>query len=149
MWKYILVLLLGFSFMGCENNSNKIPTDLINNPNSAEGLDGSVKLPKIEFKKQEHDFGKVIQGEVVTYNFKFTNTGNADLVIAKVSTSCGCTASKYPSEPVKPGETKSIEAKFDSKNRNGFQNKRITVLTNATPAKTNLYIKADIIKPGQ
>lgn len=149
MWKYILVLFIGLAFVGCENTDKKLPTDMINNPNTAEGIDESIKMPKIEFKKQEHNFGKVIQGEIVTYNFKFTNTGNSDLIIAKVSTSCGCTASDYPTDPVKPGETKSIEAKFDSKGRMGFQNKRITVLTNATPSKKNLYIKADVIKPGQ
>lgn len=149
MWKYILVLFIGLAFISCKNNDNKLPTDMINNPNTAEGVDESIKMPKIEFKKLDHDFGKVIQGEIVTYNFKFTNTGNSDLIIAKVSTSCGCTASDYPTDPMKPGETKSIEAKFDSKGRVGFQNKRVTVLTNATPAKTNLYIKADVIKPGQ
>lgn len=149
MYKYLIVLSLGLLLFSCKNNSDKVPTDVIYNPNTATGVDESIQLPQISFKKTEHDFGKVIQGEVVTYNFRFTNTGNADLIIAKVSTSCGCTASNYPVDPIKPGETKSIEAKFDSKNRTGFQNKRVTVLTNATPAKTNLYIKADVIKPGQ
>lgn len=149
MWKYILVLFIGLSFISCNNSDKKLPTEIINNPNTAEGVDESIKMPKLSFEKKTHEFGTVIQGEIVSYNFKFTNTGNADLVIAKVSTSCGCTASHYPTEPIKPGESKSIEAKFDSKGRMGFQNKRITVLTNATPAKTNLYIRADIAKPGQ
>lgn len=149
MRKYLILLIGVLFFVSCGNNTNQLPTDVINNPNSAQGADDGMQLPQISFKKTEHDFGRVIQGEVVTYNFRFTNTGNADLIIAKVSTSCGCTASNYPVDPIKPGETKSIEAKFDSKNRNGFQNKRVTVLSNATPAKTNLYIKADVIKPGQ
>jgi hypothetical protein len=149
MRKFLILFIGVLFFVSCGNNTNQLPTDVINNPNSAQGVDDGMQLPQISFKKTEHDFGKVIQGEVVTYNFRFTNTGNADLIIAKVSTSCGCTASNYPVDPIKPGETKSIEAKFDSKNRNGFQNNRVTVLSNATPAKTNLYIKADVIKPGQ
>jgi len=148
MWRYTIILFIGLAFVGCNNNANKLPTDVIKNPNTAEGVDESVKMPKIQFEKTRHEFGKVIEGEIVSYNFKFTNTGNADLIITKVSTSCGCTASDYPTDPIKPGETKSIEAKFNSENRTGFQNKRITVLTNATPAKTNLYIRADVIKPG-
>lgn len=148
MWKYTIILFIGLAFVGCNNNTNKLPTDVIKNPNTAEGVDESVKMPKIQFEKTRYDFGKVIEGEIVSYNFKFTNTGNADLIITKVSTSCGCTASDYPIDPVKPGETAEIEAKFNSENRTGFQNKRITVLTNATPAKTNLYIRADVIKPG-
>lgn len=136
-------------FTSCGDNSQNLPTDMIKNPASAEGLDKSVKMPEITFQKTNHDFGKMIQGEVVSYGFKFTNTGDVDLLITKVSTSCGCTVSEYPIDPIKPGETKAVEAKFDSQNRIGFQNKRITVLTNANPAKTNLYIKAEVIKPGQ
>mgnify|MGYP002641118768 CR=1 FL=1 len=149
MNRYIILFVLALAFVSCKNNTDKLPADMISNPNSAAGLDEDMKMPLISFKKTEHDFGKVIQGEVVSYSFKFTNTGNTDLLIAKVSTSCGCTASNYPVDPIKPGETKAIEAKFDSQNRMGFQNKRITVLTNSTPAKQNLYIKADVIKPGQ
>lgn len=149
MWKYFLVLFFSFSLLSCQNNENKIPTDVINNPSSAEGIDESANIPVITFEKKLHEFGSVIQGEIVSYNFKFTNTGNADLIIAKVSTSCGCTASNYPVDPIKPGESKMIEVKFDSKGRLGFQNKRISVMTNANPAKSELYIRADVFKPGQ
>lgn len=141
--------MLGFALISCENNTDKLPTDMIQNPNSANGLDESRSTPLIEFNKTEHDFGKVIQGEIVTYSFRFTNVGNADLILTSVNTSCGCTASEYPVDAIKPGETKNIKAIFDSGNRIGFQNKRITVLTNATPARHILKIKADVIKPGQ
>jgi len=149
MSKYFIILIAVLFLSSCENNNSKLPTDMVNNPISADGLDKNAKTPEITFKKKDHDFGKIIQGEVVSYGFKFTNTGKADLIITKVSTSCGCTASKYPVDPIAPGETKLVEAKFDSQGRIGFQNKRISVLTNASPAKTNLYIKAEVIKPGQ
>lgn len=122
---------------------------MVNNPNSAEGIETSAKLPQISFVKTTHEFGTVIQGEVVTYNFKFTNTGDADLLITKVSTSCGCTASNYPTKPIKPGDTDAVEVKFNSEGRMGFQNKRVSVLTNATPAQSTLFIRADVVKPGQ
>ncbi len=149
MWKYLLILFIGITFISCENNNNRLPADVVNNPNSAEGVDKSAQLPQISFVKKTHEFGTVIQGEVVTYNFKFTNTGNADLIITKVSTSCGCTATNYPTKPIKPGATEAVEVKFDSEGRTGFQNKRVTVLTNATPAHSTLYIRADVVKPGQ
>lgn len=149
MTKYFFIFISILLITSCGNNDSKLPADMVNNPVSANGLDKNVKMPEISFKKTEHDFGKVIQGEVVSYGFKFTNTGESELLIAKVSTSCGCTVSEYPVDPIKPGETKVVEAKFDSQNRIGFQNKRITVLTNASPAKTHLYIKAEVIKPGQ
>lgn len=149
MLKYFFIFISVLMITSCGNNVDQLPTDVINNPASAEGLDKNAKTPQISFKKTDHDFGRIIQGEVVSYSFKFTNTGDTDLLIAKVSTSCGCTVSEYPVDPIKPGETKVVEAKFDSKNRIGFQNKRITVLTNASPARTNLYIKAEVVKPGQ
>lgn len=149
MNRYFILFVLALAFVSCQNNTDKLPADMISNPNTAAGIDEGMKMPIISFKKTEHDFGKVIEGEVVTYSFKFTNTGNTDLIIAKVSTSCGCTASNYPVDPIKPGDTNVVEVRFDSQSRKGFQNKRITVLTNSTPAKQNLYIKADVIKPGQ
>ncbi|NOR86506.1 MAG: DUF1573 domain-containing protein [Bacteroidales bacterium] len=149
MSRYILILMLAIAFVGCENNSDKLPVDMIQNPNTAEGLDKNSPTPLVVFNKTTHDFGELIQGEIVSYNFSFTNTGNADLIISEVSSSCGCTVSEYPLDAIKPGDTKSIKAIFDSESRIGFQNKRITVLTNATPAKYTLYIKAEISKPGQ
>ncbi|MGM0565354.1 MAG: DUF1573 domain-containing protein [Bacteroidota bacterium] len=138
----ILAVVLG----GCHGNSDKLPSDMVNNPNSASGKKQD-KQPEIEFEKTTHDFGQVIHGEVVSYYFKFQNNGNADLLIADVSASCGCTVTEYPQEPIKPGEEETLLVTFDSNNRQGFQNKKITVSTNGQPAQTELSIKAKIIRP--
>ena len=151
MYKIIFILLIGILFAACENNTTakKIPANLIQNPNTAEGVDKDMKMPVVVFEEKEHDFGKMIKGEKVSYSFSFTNSGNADLILSKVKTSCGCTASEYPVDPVKPGETKKIKVVFDSSTKKGFQNKRITVFTNASPSLYTLRIKADVIVPGQ
>ena len=147
MYKYIFLIFIATFAISCQNTNGNLPADMIQNPNSAEGFDSNKKTALVKFNKTEHDFGYVIKGEVVTYSFKITNTGNADLLISEVSTSCGCTVSKYPVDPIKPGETKKIKAIFDSEDRIGFQNKRITVLTNATPARYILKIQAEVVKP--
>jgi len=54
-------------------------------------LTASLKAPKIVFKEESHDFGKVPRGPELQYNFKFTNKGNSTLTIERVQTSCGCT----------------------------------------------------------
>lgn len=149
MYRFLIVFILGITLIACKNNSDQLPTDIIQNPNTADGINKDTKTALVEFNKTMHEFGQVIQGEVVSYNFKITNKGNANLIITNVSTSCGCTVSEYPMDPIQPGETKKIKAIFDSGDRIGFQNKRITVLTNATPARHILKIKADVIKPGQ
>jgi len=100
-----------------------------------------------EFKETLHDFGTVIEGEKVTYSFKFKNSGGSNLLISNVSASCGCTATKYTKEPVKPGEEGVVTVTFDSRRRKGFQNKSVTVAANTQPNKTVLRIKAKVMSP--
>jgi len=104
-------------------------------------------MPQITFTEDEHDFGKVIQGEKVTFSFRFKNTGDGDLIIADVSSSCGCTVPKFTKEPISPGSDGTILVTFDSNNRKGFQNKTVTVVSNTQPNTKVLKIKAMIIVP--
>lgn len=143
-WIILVSVVLTVS---CARENDKIPTGVVNIPNSASGESNTGQLPAITFDKVEHDFGKVIQGEIVSYSFKFKNTGGSDLVIANISTSCGCTASSYPKEPVKPGAEEKIEVSFNSSGRQGFQNKTLTVAANTQPSTTELMVKAMVIIP--
>lgn len=146
-----LTLILSFvtilTFTSCENNNGKISTDVVNNSKSAVGVVGNSEAPVMTFEEVEHDFGKIIQGEKVTYSFKFTNTGKSALLITRVSTTCGCTVGEYPKIPVKSGETEYIEVTFDSKHKTGFQNKAITIMANTQPNKTTLRIKGQVVLP--
>jgi hypothetical protein len=130
------------------NNSNEgtLSTDVITNPNSASG-DNKNNLPIIEFEKDIHDFGKLIQGEKAIFDFKFINTGKSDLVITQVQTTCGCTVPKFPKTAIKPGEGEVIKVTFDSSGRKGTQNKMITVTSNCQPNTSVLRIKAQVITP--
>jgi hypothetical protein len=132
--------------VSCSGERGKVPASVVNIPNTAEGstTDG---LPQIQFNQTEHDFGKVIQGERVTYAFKFKNTGDADLVIGSISATCGCTATDYPRTPIKPGEENMIKVTFDSAGKEGFQHKTITVAANTQPSSTVLSIKAMVFTP--
>jgi hypothetical protein len=148
---YILLsaALIGLCLSGCKSpdeNSN-ISTQIVKNPNTAEGKIDKTMLPEFQFNVEEHDFGKVIEGEIVTYAFKFTNVGKADLLISSVSTSCGCTVSKFPKDPIRPGEEGYVEATFNSEGRGGFQNKTITVVANTQPNHRTLRIKAQVVTP--
>ena len=101
-------------------------------------------MPKIDFKENEHNFGEIESGEIITHAFKFTNTGGTDLIISNVITSCGCTISEFPAEPIKPGGSGYIKLTFDSKGRIGYQNKTATIETNSIPNKVFLRLKATI-----
>jgi hypothetical protein len=104
--------------------------------NAAAGTDAAdtTKVAVMTFEKEVHNFGNVSQGEVVEYSFKFTNTGNKDLLIQKAEASCGCTVPEWPKEPVKPGESGYMKVKFDSHGRpEGFTEKELFIQANTNP----------------
>lgn len=90
---------------------------------------------KIEFKTETIDYGVIEKGSDGIRVFEFTNTGNAPLIISKVSSSCGCTIPNWSKEPVLPGKTGEIQVKYDTNRVNPIR-KAITVISNAdTPTK--------------
>ena len=128
-------------------NQRQLSTDLVTSPKSA--TETSDKLAVIKFEKEEHDFGSLLQGEVVSYSFHFTNTGNAPLLISEVGSSCGCTVGDYPREPIAPGKDGAIKVTYDSSGHHGFQSRFLTVMSNTIPAKTTLRIKGQVKTPDQ
>ena len=106
-------------------------------------LQAQEKKAKIEFKTETVDYGEIAKGSNGVRVFEFTNTGDAPLIISKVSSSCGCTIPKKPEDPILPGKVGKIEVKYDT-NRVGPIRKAITVLSNAdTPTKV-LKIKGEV-----
>ena len=129
--------------LSCGNNGTA-DVDIIKNPNSANGYDESEKMPRITFETDMHDFGQLMAGENISYSFKFTNTGNADLVISGCDASCGCTVADYPRERIAPGGTGYVTVSFKSQGMSGYQVKEVVVATNAQPARTKLRIMATV-----
>ncbi len=88
------------------------------------------KAPSIQFDTKTFDFGKIAQKTSVTHEFQFSNTGKSNLILRKISSSCGCTAVTPKEKVIPPGESSSIKATFSAGTRQGKQNKTITVITN-------------------
>ena len=115
-------------------------------PQTAQGLSAkeAEKMPVITFETTTYDFGDVVEGERLTYAFKFKNTGKSNLIIYSSEATCGCTTSQPPKAPVRPGESGEILVTFDSKGQKGDVQKRILVGANTYPAETILYITANV-----
>ncbi len=145
----LLGLFLVLSSCSDTGSGDRLSSDLIQNPVSAEGNQGQDNLPKFQFVTTEHDFGKIIDGVKVAYKFKFTNVGGADLIIAQVQTTCGCTVSRFPKEAIKPGKSAFIELTFDSSNRHGFNHKSASVVANTQPNVFTLNIKAMVMNANE
>lgn len=101
------------------------------------------KTAKIQFKSDTVDYGEIEKGSDGVRVFEFTNTGDAPLVISKVSSSCGCTIPKKPEAPIQPGQTGEIQVKYDT-NRVGPIRKAITVISNADTPTIILKIKGNV-----
>jgi len=95
----------------------------------------------IKFGRETHDFGEVKEGDLATYEFEFTNSGNQPLIVSNVQPSCGCTSPFWTKEPIMPGQKGTIKATYNSQGRPGVFNKSLTVVSNASNATTTIYIK--------
>lgn len=130
--------------LSCGGKKNEVDTGIIHNPNSAEGYNDKEHIPVLAFDKNMHDFGTLTQGENIAYSFKFTNKGNADLVIQNCEATCGCTVADFPREKVAPGETGYVTVSFNSAGKMGQQLQEVTVVSNAQPSRTKIRIQAKV-----
>ena len=141
-----IVLVLSCGDMAKKVDSKEqLSTDLVRNSKTAEIGVKELAMPAFTFKKEEHDFGILIDGEKVTYSFQFTNSGDAPLIISNAKGSCGCTVPNYPKEPIAPGATASIDVTFDSKGRIGKQSKAVTLTANTNPNRKVIRIHSEVI----
>lgn len=102
--------------------------------------------PEITFEKTKHDFGTFSENDpVVNCVFKFTNTGNENLIIHQAIASCGCTVPKYTKTPIKPGKSGEINVTYNGAGRfPGKFRKTITVHSNAKNKMVRLYISGEM-----
>ena len=147
--KQITLFLIVVLFASCGQKKDQLPTDMVNIPASADkGVDKS-ELPVMEFEEEVFDFGDITQGEKVTHDFKFENSGDNELIVANAYADCGCTVAEVPKNPIASGESSMIRVTFDSSKKTGIVTKSITVVTNCMPNKQVVKIKANIIVPQQ
>ncbi|MBR6277307.1 MAG: DUF1573 domain-containing protein [Bacteroidales bacterium] len=135
---FIIILAVFFlaAFFSCSSNNTA--------NNSAAQID-TTAFPEIDFDTAVFNFGKVLQGEQVSYTFKFKNTGKADLLIQKVETSCGCTVPEYDKKPVVPGGEGYIKVRFDSSGKEGSQYKTVKVISNCVDNIFDLVITGEVL----
>jgi hypothetical protein len=147
-----IFIIATLSFVSCgkkeekktAQDQNQLSTDLIKNPNSLS--DSSQKLPELTFETTEHDFGKLKEGDKVEYEFRFTNTGEAPLLISEVKAACGCTTPYWPKGLIKSGEANVIRVVYNSQGHPGEFNKGIVVTANTYPNQSILKISGVVFK---
>ena len=101
-------------------------------------------FPKFTFEQEEHNFGQIRDGDIVSHTFRFTNTGEAPLIISKATAACGCTVPQWPKQPIPAGGSGEIQVQFDSSNKPGMQNKVVTITANTESKVKKLLIRAQV-----
>ncbi len=99
-----------------------------------------------KFEADEYNFGTIEQGESITHEFKFINTGNEPLIISNAEGSCGCTVPIYPKEPIMKNQTATIKVTFNSAGKFGIQDKTVTLTSNAKQNPMIIHIKGTVEK---
>jgi len=154
--------IAAISLTGCDNKENEtvsaensetpanqtINPSIVENPmTAAEEGTKDQKLPEISFPEETYDFGKIKQGEMMKHQFKFKNTGNADLIITSASGSCGCTVPQWPKNPIPPGGEANIDVEFNSAGKSGMQRVNVTLIANTIPNTKVLTITGEVQAP--
>ncbi|EPA00072.1 hypothetical protein A33Q_0240 [Indibacter alkaliphilus LW1] len=106
-------------------------------------------LGQFGFSEMEFDFGTIDEGKVVEHIFKFTNEGQAPLVISNITASCGCTSPDWTKTPVKPGEEGYVKVVFNSTAKPGTQAPTVTIQANTNPNVTRLRMKGNVTPRSQ
>jgi len=150
---FVTFMLILFLFVACSSPKEKhpgVPENAIDpavmeNPASA-SANQKGRVPIFEFQDTVHDFGKITEGEIVSFAFRFKNIGDGDLIIRAANGSCGCTVPEWPKDPIKPGGTGIINVTFNSEGREGMQHKSVTLVSNTIPNTKEINISAEVQK---
>lgn len=131
--KKILILLSGLFFLiACREVDKKTEsTEVVKEQPSVD----STSFTQIEWLDPlDKQLGKLTPNKEIEITWNFKNSGDKPLVIQNVSASCGCTIPEKPEQPLAPGETGTIKAKFNGSGM-GIIVKQVHVLANTTPSQ--------------
>jgi len=148
--KLSLIIALAIGLASCANeNSDTVNADVVNNSLTASEGGEVSGAPVMEFEEEIFDFGTIAQGEKVNFVYKFTNTGDADLIISSAKGSCGCTVPDWPKQPIAPGEVSEIKVVFNSDGKSGNQHKDVSINANTQPALNKIAFKGIVEVPAE
>ncbi len=139
MKKVILSVIVMIAVVACNQQKNKEE----GNTNIEVSSAGA---PIIKFEQDVYDFGKIKEGEKVSFDFLFTNTGNTPLIISDAVATCGCTVPEIPKEPIAAGAKSKINVVFSSAGKSGLQDKVVTITSNTIPSETKIHLIGEVIK---
>lgn len=128
-WTFLLAILAGLFLAACDAGQ-----------------------PQITIETIKIDLGDVVNGEVIVREVAVQNTGERELVIETVSTSCGCTQAWLEPANIAPGFGGALHIEFDSgahgPDENGHLTRQVFIATNDPQrAEIVLDLSANVLPP--
>ena len=100
----------------------------------------------IKFISKSKNIGNIVLGSTKEIEFYAVNTSEVPLIIDSVKSSCTCTVSKFPKNPIQKNDSGLILAKYTPNKSNiGYIEKSIVVLSNTKPAFTALFFTGNVV----
>jgi hypothetical protein len=98
----------------------------------------------LTWKSDAVDVGDIPQGVPKLIEFELKNNGTTPVIITSAKSSCGCTVADYQKEPILPGKTALVTAKYNATALGGFT-KTITVTTSVDESVKVLIFKGNVL----
>lgn len=112
-----------------------------------------TNAPVFKLNSTNIDIGKMEQATTKDVEFSFKNEGKRDLILRNIRSTCGCTAVQQGGNNIiKPGESSTIKATFNSGGYSGKVTKAIYVYTNDPKnSEVILMLNAEVMpkEPGK
>jgi hypothetical protein len=136
MKKNLLLAFAALAFASCQPSNKTAETtsadSITTDSTAAKKPAVKVSTAEILFTNDIYNFGEIKKGDVISYDFKFKNTGKEPLIIKDALATCGCTVPEIPKEPILPGAEGILKVVFNSAGKPaGPLRKQVTVSSNA------------------
>lgn len=114
----------------------------------AAGQQPEPAAPRIRVEPEAFDFGKALPDKSLRKEFTLRNFGDAELVIERVTTTCGCTAAISAKTRLEPGGSTQLSVTLETRDYKGKLERQVLVRSNdpKTPLLT-VKVSATIEKP--
>ncbi len=104
--------------------------------------------PELMIDRTTFDFGQVDHGQIIEHVFTVRNSGQTDLVITEIVSSCGCLQVAKYKQVIPPHGQGKIKAVLDTEGEQGQLNKHIFISTNeGKKGEHKLTMRGEVVHP--
>lgn len=101
---------------------------------------------KIVFEETVFNYDTIFQNGNGEHMFRFTNTGDAPLLITSAFSSCGCVVPEWPKEPIAPQACGNIKVKYNTSKTGPFTKVIVVKSNDEETPKTILRINGVVVE---